>query len=92
MLSSAELYTPDSVTVSPIYLTQVSILANGAFYFTFTNAPGSNFSVSRTADLLVSSTDWTLLDSAIEVTPSHFEFTDPQAANDFLRFYRVQSP
>lgn len=36
--------------------------------------------------------DWTLLPGLTEGYPGHFQFTDPQAASNPKRFYRVRSP
>jgi len=36
--------------------------------------------------------DWTSLGSAAEISPTHCQFTDLQAAQTSRRFYRVRSP
>jgi hypothetical protein len=81
-----------SVPVSPINLTEPTMLPNGAFHFTFTNAPGVGFTAFCTTNAALPFTNWTRLGFVAEVSPGQFEFTDPQAANDGVRFYRVRSP
>jgi hypothetical protein len=67
-------------------------LADGSFQFAFTNNPGARLTVFTATDLLQPATNWTSLGSATEVSPGQFQFTDPQAPDSLLRFYRVRSP
>jgi hypothetical protein len=89
---SAELYNPSSIAPTPVLLTHLKKLDTGAFQFEFRNTPGLIFSVLSAADLAIPLSDWPTLGSAAENTPGHYHFTDPQAAQDSQRFYRVRSP
>ena len=72
-------------------LTNLTVLGNGAFQFGFAN-PNSNFTVLATSDFTLPLSNWTVLGPATQVSPGHFQFTDSQAANYPIRFYRVRSP
>ena len=89
---STALYNPSSISPTPILLTHLRKLETGAFQFEFRNTPGLIFSVLSAADLAIPLSDWPTLGSAAENTPGHYHFTDPQAAQDLQRFYRVRSP
>jgi hypothetical protein len=65
-------------------------LPDGSFQFSFTNNPGTPFTVLTTTNLPLPLSNWTSLGSATEVLPGQFQFTDPQASNG-PRFYRVRS-
>jgi hypothetical protein len=93
-LSSAELYDPGTgVPVpQPTFLTDSRIFPNGSFQFRFTNTPGQPFGVLAATNPIVPSGDWTLVGSAIEIVPGHFQFTDSQGTNYVRRFYRIRSP
>jgi hypothetical protein len=119
---------------SPIILTGVAKLLNGAFQFAFTNTPAvtnyiatnitttiiTNWStrgppritgyttnitttvttntsentvtILTTTNLLLPLTNWTVLGTVTDSPPGQFQFTDPQATNRPMRFYRVRSP
>lgn len=74
-----------------IVLENVMILQNGAFQFSFTNTPGSSFSVYSTTNLSSLFTNWARVGGATEISPGQYQFTDP-TAGDQQRFYRVTSP
>ena len=76
----------------PIILTNAAKLTNGAFQFAFTNTPGGTNTVLATTNLLLPLTNWTVLGTVTDITPGQFQFTDQQATNRPLRFYRVRSP
>jgi hypothetical protein len=79
--------TPPAPTLAnPITLT------NGSFQFSFTSAPGVLFSVLATTDPALPLNSWTPIGSASEISPGHFQFTDPQSTNYIQRLYRVSSP
>jgi N-acetylneuraminic acid mutarotase len=90
LLASAELY--NSVLIVPIILINPTKLAGGAFQFVWNNTPGSTNVVLATTNLATALSNWTLLGGATESPAGHFQFTDPQAANNSKRFYRVRSP
>ena len=75
-----------------ITLTSARTLADGSFQFAFTNNPGAPFTVLMATNLTQPLTNWTSLVSPMEVLPGQFQFTDMEAANGPLRFYRVRSP
>jgi hypothetical protein len=76
----------------PILLTDPTVLPGGAFRFSFTNAPGKTFSVLGTTNLTLPLTNWSGLGGVTETAPGQFQFSDPQASNNLLRFYRVRLP
>src|SRR5215510_13238753 len=82
--------TPTRAT--PPTLQQPVMLPDGAFQFTFTNYPGTTFTVLAGADLSLQFSNWTVLGPAQEVSPGQFQFTDLQATNYPQRFYNVRSP
>ena len=89
-LASAELY--DSGALAPIILTNGWRMPNGAFQFTFTSRPALGLSVFATTNLALPLSNWTAFGGVIELSPGWFQFTDLQATNNPLRFYRVHSP
>lgn len=64
---------------------------NGVFELSFTAAPGSSFNVLATTNLALSTSNWTVLGTATEISPGQFRFADMQATNNLRRFYRVRS-
>ena len=64
-------------------------LANGSFQFSFTNLPGASFTALAKTNL---NSAWTSLGLATEISPGHFQFTDPRATNYPMRVYKVSSP
>jgi len=81
-----------SLAPPPILLTGALMLPGGAFQFGFTNVPGRTFSVFGTTNLSLSFSNWTSLCAVTETAPGEFRFTDQQAMNSAMRFYRVRSP
>jgi hypothetical protein len=79
---------------SPIILGKATMRANGAFQFAFTNTPGSTCTVWCSTNLTLSPASWYSLGSVTENPPGSgaFRFTDMQATNLPLCFYRVSSP
>ena len=89
---STELYDPlSAVEATPFLLSQPVKLPVGAFQFTFRDTPGLNFTVLSTADLAIQVENWTSPGSATEVSPGHYQFTDP-ASDAQQRFYVVRPP
>lgn len=93
-LSSAELYDSPPGTVMPVTSMNSAMLPSGAFRFAFTNIPipGATFTVYSTTNLALPTSNWNALGGAIDDLPGQFHFTELQATNDTLRFYRVRSP
>jgi hypothetical protein len=57
-----------------------------------TNTSENTVTILTTTNLLLPLTNWTVLGTLTDSPPGHFQFTDPQATNRPLRFYRVRSP
>jgi len=79
------------VPTAPI-LTDPQKLTNNGFRFAFTNSVGALFGVLATTNLSLPPTNWTALGGVVETAPGQFQFTDPQATNGGLRFYRAYAP
>jgi hypothetical protein len=78
----------------PGKLTGMTRLTNGIAKFTFTNYSDISFTVLASTNLALPVAQWSNLGSALEtpVGSGHYQFTDPQAANNVKRFYRVRTP
>lgn len=79
-----------TVPVPPIVLTNLMMLPDGTFQFSFTNTPGLSFSVFGSTNLSVPFSQWTRLGAASEISPGQFQFTD--LPGNQARFYRVSTP
>jgi len=77
---------------SSIVLTNFTKLANGAFQFGFSYTPGTSFTAYGTTEITLPFSNWSSLGSVNEISPGQFQFTDLQATNCPMRFYRVRSP
>lgn len=73
-------------------LTNLTRLTNGSFQFAFTNAPGVVFGMLVSSNSSLPLSNWTTLGRVTEISPGQFQFTDPQAATNAQRFYRLRSP
>jgi hypothetical protein len=88
--NSTELFDYLSVPVPiPTTLAGARKLGNGSFQFQFTNTPGASCVVLATTNAALQLKDWTPLPGVLEVTAGQFQFTDPHAANEPHRFYRL---
>jgi hypothetical protein len=81
-----------SPALPPVVLVNPLRLPNGSFQFSFTNTPGTIFTVLAANDISLPLSDWTVLGSPAEVFAGQFQFTDSQAPNNSPWFYRVRSP
>jgi WD40 repeat protein len=88
---TTELFDPASAVATPFLLSQPRKLPTGAFQFTFRNTPGLTFTVLSATSLDAHLADWAGLGLAGEVSPGHYQFTDPSPA-PLQRFYAVRSP
>jgi hypothetical protein len=79
-------------TVPSIASTNVVVLTNGNFQFSFTNMPGALFNAFATADLNQPVTNWTWLGQVTEVAPGQYQFTDTSGTTNAELFYTVTSP
>ncbi len=87
-------YASSSGTLRPTppRLTGSIIASSRAFQLSFSNLSGSSFRTLGATALDLPLIDWTVLGTASEILPGKFQFTDTDATNHVLRFYRVQSP
>jgi hypothetical protein len=78
----------------PGALKGITVLGNGSANFTFTNFIGMSFTVLACTNVTLPMAQWSNLGNALEtpVGSGHYQFTDPQAANNVKRFYRVRTP
>jgi hypothetical protein len=65
---------------------------NAGLSFSFTNAPGTGFTVWGTTNLMLPFNQWLNLGPPIESPVGQYQFVDPLATNQPHRFYRVTSP
>ena len=90
------IFMADNMRVTPAptppVLDQALVLADGTFQLAFTNATGNAFSVLASTDPAQPATSWTLLGTATEIAVGQYQFTDLEATNFPVRFYRVTSP
>jgi uncharacterized delta-60 repeat protein len=84
--SVRQLYVPPPRLINPVKLD------NGAFQFSFTNLSSANFSVLATTNLVLPSSNWTVLGSPTCLGGSLYQFTDFDAANHPQRFYKLRLP
>jgi hypothetical protein len=89
-------FMADNMTVTPaqppIVLSQATRQGNGAFQFAFTNVPGATFTVLASTNAALSLSNWNVLGIVTEISSGQYQFTDLQATNQPLCFYRVRSP
>jgi len=90
-LGAVELQSP---AANPPVLENITVPAGGGngLQFTFTNAPAADFTVLTATNVSLALTNWTVLGEVQQVAPGQYQFTDPQAATNRARFYRVRSP
>ena len=91
-LGAVELQSP---AANPPVLQNLTLPSDGVangLQFTFTNAPVADFTVLTATNVALALTNWTVLGEVQQVAPGQYQFTDPQAATNLLRFYRVRSP
>lgn len=98
---AAGLDSPSSIAIFPglklwsataIKLVNPMIMPGGGFQFDFIDNAGLGFTVLGTTNISLPLTGWTALGGITEVSPGQYQFTDPQATNNPLRFYRLRSP
>lgn len=76
----------------PIILTNLVLLTNGTFQFSFTNTHGVSFRTFVSTNAAMPLSNWSFLGNPTEVSSGHYQFDDAQATNTSRRFYRVESP
>lgn len=94
IVSSAEVYDGPPGATEPVILSGPIKTPGGAIQLGFTSVPipGATFTVYATTNVALPLANWTALGGATDYLPGHFQFTDLQATNHQLRFYRVRSP
>lgn len=91
-IGAVELQSP---AANPPVLKNITMPAGGGasgLQFTFTNAPAADFTVLTATNVSLALTNWRVLGEVQQVAPGQYQFTDPQAATNKVRFYRVRSP
>jgi len=91
-LGAVELQSP---VANPPVLENITVPAGGVangLQFTFTSASIADFTVLTATNVSLALTNWTVLGEVRQVAPGQYQFTDPQAATNAVRFYRVRSP
>jgi hypothetical protein len=73
-------------------LVNVTQLGNGNVQFAFTNLSGPSYRVLASTNVAAPLNTWTSLGAPTESPAGTFNFTDTQATNYPLRFYRVTTP
>jgi len=91
-LASAELYNSSNVTTSKITLSSPGTLSNGTFQLAFTNTADISFTIYGATNFSQPLRNWTVLGGPAEVSPGHYQFSDPQASNYTKRFYAISPP
>jgi hypothetical protein len=88
------LFTTTSAQAQPVSfsLNGAVTLPGGAFQFSFTNLSGLSFTVLAATNVALPLSNWTVLGAPIEGPSGQYQFTDSQATNTPIRFYRVSSP
>jgi hypothetical protein len=90
--------TPVIGSVIPAYLAVPTGLANtnpfisGFFNVSFTNTPGTSFSLWSSTNLLLPINRWAFMGFPRETAPGQFEFNAAVSTNNPSDFYRVSSP
>jgi GH25 family lysozyme M1 (1,4-beta-N-acetylmuramidase) len=79
-------------TPSPVFTLAGLSLGGGGFHFSFTNVPGTHFTILNTTNISLPLSSWTELGAAMEGPAGSFQFTDTNAVNRTQGFYRVRSP
>jgi len=85
-------YSLQSLAIIPPRLDSQIVSTNHACFFSFTNLPGTRFTVLGSTNLNLPITNWTVLGGAIEIAPGQFQFSDLTITNLSTRFYCVRTP
>jgi WD40 repeat protein len=77
----------------PIVLQTPVLAPDGTLQCSFTNTPAAVFTALTAPNPSLALSNWTVLPTSVEeVSPGHFQFSDPQAGSYPQRYYRVRSP
>jgi len=85
---------PGRSPLAPVLTPQTAspCLSTGGFQFTFANSGGHLFTVLATTNLNLTASNWTVLGSSTNLGGGISQFTDPGAADQPRRFYRLRWP
>ena len=86
---SSSVTQTNAPVIAPL-LTGAQQLANGAFQFTFTNTPGTTFTVLATTNLAIPLTNWINLGTVSNISPGIYQFASPLTNSQ--EFYEVIWP
>jgi hypothetical protein len=78
--------------ITPLVLAGGTILANGAFQFSFSNNQGASFTVLTTTNPALPMRSWTVAGTPTNNGSGLFQFTAPMSTNAPQLYYRVSSP
>ena len=67
-------------------------LGPGGIHFSFTNVPGTHFTILTSTNALLPLGNWVASGTALEGPSGSFQFTETNAASSTRRFYRPRSP
>jgi hypothetical protein len=79
-------------TANAPVLTNPEMQANGSLTFGFTSSPDATYTVLASTNVASPLGQWLDLGPAAQNPPGVFQFTDAEATNYPMRFYRVSSP
>jgi len=65
-------------------------ISGGSYTLTFTNTPGTSYTVLASTNLTLPLSSWTTLGTCTDSVPGSFQFTDTQARTNQLRFYQLR--
>jgi GH25 family lysozyme M1 (1,4-beta-N-acetylmuramidase) len=71
---------------------QSATLDGSGFHVSFTNVPGTHFTLVASTNAATALSNWTVVAGSTEVSPGQFQLLDSGATNLSRRFYRVRSP
>jgi hypothetical protein len=78
--------------IDPFSVTGVPVASGGGKQLNFTNTPGATFSILYSTNATLPQASWTVLGSAVEISPGQFQFNVPVLANSAGNFFRIRSP
>ncbi len=90
--STPAILTVTSASAPPSQLNALISTPGGPFVITFTNNPGSAFTVFCATNLALPPGSWTSLGAPTETSAGHYQFSDPGTQTTAERYYRVRSP
>ena len=77
------------VPATKVTLNNPGFAPDGSFRFSFSGVPGTSYTALETGNLSRPVNDWVVLGTVTDNPPGHFEFKEPAAVTNQLRFYRV---